>query len=282
MLTLGLISLFISVATCFWLLGWPWLKVNLVNKQPLWWPWLIFLEPYCASILSWRMRSRFNNLQLQSGLANTWNAELWLANKLLTAFCIAGLFGFIAVFANFAGKIIFLALIAGFLCGYSLPDAKLRGLAKKRQIKMLAELPFMLDLLTLSVESGLSLAMSLQKVAKHSPTGPLRDSLNNAMILERTGMSRAEWLQHWAQSSNMEGLQNLVLSLNQADRLGMNLGPVLRAQAEQQRSARFVRAETLALQAPVKMLFPMVICIFPCTFLIIGFPIVIKLFEFNF
>jgi len=72
-----------------------------------------------------------------------------------------------------------------------------------------------------------------------------------------------------------------VTALAQADQLGMSLGPLLRAQAEQRRGERFLRAEKLALEAPVKMLFPMVFCIFPCTFLIIGFPIVVKLLAFD-
>ena len=68
-------------------------------------------------------------------------------------------------------------------------------------------------------------------------------------------------------------------ALSQADQLGMSLGPLLRAQSEQRRNERFLRAEKLALEAPVKMLFPMVFCIFPCTFLIIGFPVAVKLFD---
>jgi tight adherence protein C len=74
-------------------------------------------------------------------------------------------------------------------------------------------------------------------------------------------------------------VRSLVLTLAQADRLGMSLGPLLRAQSAQQRSERFLRAEKLALEAPVRMLFPMVLCIFPCTFLVIGFPVAVKLLQ---
>jgi tight adherence protein C len=81
---------------------------------------------------------------------------------------------------------------------------------------------------------------------------------------------------------DVPGVYSLVLSLAQAERLGMSLGPLLRAQAERQSSERFARAETLAMQAPVRMLFPMVLCIFPCTFLVIGFPIAVKLMQANF
>lgn len=282
MLELGLISLFVSIASILWLLGRPWLSVSLARDKPIWWPWLVFLSPVCNKFLSWRMRQNFIRLQIKSGLPNYWLAELWLSHKLLCSIASALLFLIIAAYIELAAKLIILIFIGGAITGYMLPDARLIKQAKQRQRKMLTELPFMLDLLTLCVESGLSLAMAIQKVAKHSPNGPLRASLRDAMALERTGMDRSSWLQNWAQNSELEGLQNLVLALNQADKTGMNLGPVLRSQAEQQRSARFIRAEAMALQAPVKMLFPMVLCIFPCTFLIIGFPILIKLFEFNF
>jgi tight adherence protein C len=110
----------------------------------------------------------------------------------------------------------------------------------------------------------------------------LRQSLRDAIALERTGVERGRWLAQWAEWADVPGVRNLVLALAQADRLGMSLGPLLRAQAERQLSERFARAETLALQAPVKMLFPMVLCIFPCTFLVIGFPVAVKLLEAGF
>ena len=66
------------------------------------------------------------------------------------------------------------------------------------------------------------------------------------------------------------------MAVIQAERMGMNLGPVLRAQADQRRSERFLRAEKLAMEAPVKMLFPLIAFIFPCTFLVLFFPIVMK------
>jgi len=93
----------------------------------------------------------------------------------------------------------------------------------------------------------------------------------------RAGMPRLEAMHRMAARTGLPPLRQLATSLGQADQLGMSLGPLLRAQAEQRRSERFLRAEKLALEAPVKMLFPMVFCIFPCTFLIIGFPLAIKL-----
>ena len=72
-------------------------------------------------------------------------------------------------------------------------------------------------------------------------------------------------------------VQNLVSAIIQAESMGMNLGPILRGQAEQRRVERFLRAEKLAMEAPVKMLFPLVAFIFPCTFIVIGFPLYIMM-----
>src|SRR5690606_5159162 len=137
----------------------------------------------------------------------------------------------------------------------------------------------MLDLMTLCVEAGLSLHAALRQVADHAPQGPLRQSLCEALATVRAGVARDQALEQWSQACMVPAVRSLVLALGQADRLGMSLGPILRAQASQQRSDRFLRAEKLALEAPVKMLFPMVACIFPCTFLVIGFPVAVKLMD---
>src|SRR5690606_38066942 len=118
---------------------------------------------------------------------------------------------------------------------------------------------------------------ALQQAAQHGPPGPLRQELRHALADMRAGMPRLEALRYWSNRTGLAAVQQLVTALGQADQLGMSLGPLLRAQSEQRRTERFLRAERLALEAPVKMLFPMVFCIFPCTFLIIGFPIAIKL-----
>ena len=87
-------------------------------------------------------------------------------------------------------------------------------------------------------------------------------------------------LRDMAGRTGVSALKAVVASLAQADSLGMSVGPVLRAQAESLRNQRFLRAEKQALEAPVKMLFPLIACIFPCTFLVIGFPILIKLMAY--
>jgi tight adherence protein C len=228
------------------------------------------------------MRRDFEGLRLRAGLLPGWQAHYWLAARLLTACLGAGLAACVLLLPDLAGRWLPLGGLAGAWLGYHWPALMLRRRIAARRVRMLRELPFMLDLLTLCVEAGLSLPAALHQVARHAPPGPLCASLRDAAALERTGMPRAQWLARWADSADLPCVRSLVLTLAQAERLGMSLGPLLRAQAAQQRSERFLRAEKLALEAPVRMLFPMVLCIFPCTFLVLGFPVAVKLLDAGF
>ncbi|WP_322994904.1 type II secretion system F family protein [Castellaniella sp.] len=277
----GLILAVVAVGLGLWVLGGPWASIARPAgvRAPLWWPWVQALAPWCAPWVSWGMRRHLQRWGPRAGLSDAWQAEHWLAARLLLAALGLVFAAFAALLADLSWRFIPLLMVSTALLAFLWPNARLRHRALIRRRRMLRELPFMLDLMTLCVEAGLSLQAALHQVARHAPDGPLRQSLRDAFALERTGMGRADWLAQWANWTDLPGVHSLVLSLAQADHLGMSLGPVLRAQAERQRSERFLRAETLALQAPVKMLFPMVLCIFPCTFLVIGFPVAVKLMH---
>lgn len=278
---IGLALAVVAIGLALWVLGGPWASAAhaSADRTAFWWPWVLALAPWCAPWVSWAMRRHLQQWGPRAGLSASWQAEHWLAARLLLAALGLGFAAMASVLFGLPWRFmpLLMLLIAG--VAFFWPDARLRRRALARRQRMLRELPFMLDLMTLCVEAGLSLQAALQQVARHAPDGPLRQSLRDAFALERTGMRRADWLSQWANWTDLPGVHSLVLSLAQADHLGMSLGPVLRAQAERQRSERFLRAETLALQAPVKMLFPMVLCIFPCTFLVIGFPVAVKFLD---
>lgn len=282
MLIFGLLALCTAVALIFWLIGRPWAEINTANSDPFWWPWIVALSQFAGRFITWNMQYKFNHLKNKSGLSERWQITYWYTARVLLACLLGGLFALLALLLALEFKFLLTLFIIGAGLGYIWPVKRLSYLAHKRKLIMQRELPFLLDLLTLSVEAGLSLPSALQLLAKNAPTGPLRHSLATALALERTGMERSEWLKQWAKQTDLAAINNLVIALIQADKTGMNLSPVLKSQAQKQRSDRFLRAETMALQAPVKMLFPMVICIFPCTFLIIAFPIVVKLFDAGF
>ena len=107
----------------------------------------------------------------------------------------------------------------------------------------------------------------------------MSEELQRVLRDVRAGRTRAESLRMLGERLRMPAISNWVAAVLAAERQGSSLGPILRAQAEQRRNERFLRAEALALKAPVKMLFPLMTCIFPCTFVIVFFPVVIRVLD---
>lgn len=242
------------------------------------WPWVLALAPLCGPFVSWHTRERLRRRIQVAGLARMCLPEHIIALQCLVFIKAAGLaFMLLFVLGSWGvGKSLMLGVTAGLIFMWW-PRRWLRDLGVRRQALMLREFPFLLDMTTLCVEAGLNLQGALQQAAIHGPEGPLRDELRHALSDMRAGMARMQALNELAARTGLQAVRSLVTALMHADQLGMNLGPLLRSQSEQRRVERFLRAEKLALEAPVKMLFPMVFCIFPCTFLIIGFPIAVKL-----
>lgn len=167
------------------------------------------------------------------------------------------------------------ALLAA-CAGLLLPLLWLKDRVVQRSRAIHKSLPFMLDLITLCVEAGLTLQSAIaHAVAKGAP-GPMRDELSRVLRDRRAGKSRTDALRDMSARMREPSVATLVAALVQSESLGMDLGPILRAQAEQRRVERFAAAEKLAMEAPVKMLFPLIAFIFPCTFIVLGFPIAIK------
>lgn len=159
------------------------------------------------------------------------------------------------------------------------PERWLRLKRIERERALLKHLPFVLDLLTLSVESGASLAAALGHAAEKGPQGPLRDEIQRTLLEVRSGVARAEALRAMALRIDLPAISNWVAAMVSAQQQGSSLGPVLRAQADQRREERFLRAEKAAMKAPVKMLFPLLVFIFPCTFLLLFFPVAVRLMQ---
>ena len=242
------------------------------------WPWILAVSRLCGPFISWPTRELLRRRIQVAGLAFSWKPEYVVALQCLVFF-LAVLTGSacLSVFFNISVlHSVLLAMTTGLVLMWW-PRLWLRDMGLRRQAVMLREFPFLLDMTTLCVEAGLNLQGALQQAAHHGPEGPLRGELRHALADMRAGMPRLQALDDLAGRTGLAAVRSFVTALSQADQLGMSLGPLLRSQSEQRRAERFLRAEKLALEAPVKMLFPMVLCIFPCTFLVIGFPIVIKI-----
>jgi tight adherence protein C len=162
--------------------------------------------------------------------------------------------------------------------GASYPLLWLRDKVKARQHAIARALPYNLDLLTLSVEAGLDFAAALAKVVEKGRRGPLAEELSIALRELQLGKTREEALRNLAGRLELAPISSFVAALVQADRMGTPLGKVLRILSTQMRVERTQRAEKLANEAPVKMLAPLIGCIFPTIFLMLFGPIAYQMF----
>ena len=153
------------------------------------------------------------------------------------------------------------------------PDIWLRRAVARRHLSIQRSLPFVLDLLTLSVEAGMDFISALQRNCRAQHPSPLDEELLRMTKEIQVGASRKDALRRMADRVRQPDLRSAAYALIQADELGVSIGAMLRIQSEQLRSRRFDRAERLAAQAPVKMLGPLMLCIFPAVFIILLGPV---------
>jgi tight adherence protein C len=189
---------------------------------------------------------------------------------------LALLLGFIITFATFRNMALPQALMysaIGFILGYMLPVMWLGRQINERKRSITKSLPDALDLLTISVEAGLAFDLALQRVTQKWDDA-LSTEFKRVLSDIRLGKSRREALKEMATRTGVEDVQTFTAAVIQADQLGVSLSKILRLQADQMRIRRRQRAEELAQQAPIKMLFPMVFLIFPALFVVILGPAV--------
>jgi tight adherence protein C len=167
---------------------------------------------------------------------------------------------------------------AGLGIGFLLPEFWLRGRIKARQKIILKMIPDTLDLLTISVRAGLGFDAALAKVVEKLP-GPLTDEFRRALAEVRVGKARRDALRDMVPRTNVAPLSAFIGAIIQAEQLGVSISKVLQVQSDQLRIERRQRAEEMAAKAPIKMLFPLVGCIFPSLFIVILGPALISIFQ---
>jgi tight adherence protein C len=169
-----------------------------------------------------------------------------------------------------------LALLA--LIGFYLPFYLVKSRARQRQTAITKSLPDAFDLITTCVEAGLGLDAALSRVAE-KVHGPFADELSRALRDVSLGKSRRESLKELGERTGVPDLIQFTNAVIQAEAMGSSVGTVLRVQADQLRIKRRQRAEQTAYKAPVKMLFPLVLCIFPTLFIVILGPAIITIMN---
>lgn len=205
-----------------------------------------------------------------------WTADRALATKLFLA--TGGLLlGFWVAPQISGGRGLILAIVLP-LAGYLLPDLLLRERARERQMKIGVELPDTLDQVTISVEAGLGFDAALAYVAE-TGTGPLAQELTIMLREVTLGVPRQQALRNLVGRTDVPELRHFVFAIRQAEEYGLPISQVLRIQSKELRIRRRQIAEERAMKMPVKMVFPLALCIFPTLFIVLLGPAMIRILD---
>jgi len=230
-------------------------------------------------------RSALNSMRerlMRAGFPGGLQAQQWISFKILLAGAMpVMLVGVLSIlrwrlgWENVTSKTLMLMGLIGIGLGYSLPDFLLASLIKKRKLHIQRTLPDLIDLMTVSVEAGLGFDAALVRVSTRFK-GPLGEEIGRAMQEVSLGRPRLEALREMARRVDVPDLTNFIAALVQADQLGVAIANVLRVQSDQIRERRAQRAREAAQKTPVKMMFPLVLFIFPALFVVIMGPACIR------
>lgn len=211
-----------------------------------------------------------------AGARATWTVDRLLGTKVMLG-AGAALFGIWLVLNNptVSNVLVLFLLTAG---SFGLPDFVLSRRATERQTQIDLELPDLLDQMVVSVEAGLGFEAAMSRVSKQND-GALAHELSRVLQDVRFGMSRRDAFAKLLKRTDSTDLKQFVNALTQAERLGMPLADVLRVQADEMRKKRRMRAEETALKIPVKLVFPLLLCILPALFVVIIGPAIIRVSE---
>lgn len=237
------------------------------------WPIVQVFAYFLTSMYPYEYLERTQRQLETSGVGYLMEAEQFCALRLVSAI----LFPIIVLLCMAAlDNHNTLWVVASIALGYFFPVIWLNDTRKKRRIAVIKTLPVYLDFITMSVEAGLNLQGALAQSIEKAPPGPLRNEFGIVLRDLRSGLSRSEALRRMANRLDISEITSFVSSIVQAEKMGSSLAAVLRVQSEQRRSERFLRVEKIAMEAPVKLVAPLIIFIFPVTFIILGFPIAMK------
>lgn len=223
-------------------------------------------------------RDRLSKKLMVAGGPIGWDAERVLAFKVIGG--VAGMIAGLAIVGIMHPAPFISVVIIGLLIfvGFVVPDSVLSRRIDERQKEILKTLSDTLDLLTISVEAGLSLNAAIAQVVQNVP-GVLSSEFARMLQEIQLGVPRSDAFRHLADRTDVEELNAFALAMIQADVFGVSIASVLRNQAQQLRIKRRQRAEAKAQQTPVKIVFPLVLCVLPALFVVIIGPGAIRIYQ---
>lgn len=242
-------------------------------KLTLIWPFVQVISIFFCSNLPNAYLQRIEEKLHRTGVSYLMTAEQFTGLRIVLAMLLP-ILAWLTLAA--LGKDYPIIILLAPLAGFYLPMIWLGDMRKRRVRDVVIGMPVYLDFITMSVEAGLNLSGAMQQAVDNGPKGALRSEFTTVLRDLRSGLPRSEALKRMSQRLQIPEVTGFVSAITQAEKLGSSMGSVLRIQAEQRRIERFQRAEKMAMEAPVKLVFPLVIFIFPVTFVILGFPIVMK------
>lgn len=215
---------------------------------------------------------------VMAGRDSTTEVDRFLAGRVLSLVAVPFILAFFFIWNPLAFEGMTRIMVVGLSLAIIVlgPEAKLTRAVDSRQQSILQDLPDVLDLLTISVEAGLGFEQALDRTIATVP-GPLSTEFARMLGETRAGSSRADAMRAMDARIDISEVRSFVLAVLQADTFGVSIGRVLRAQADEMRIRRRQRAQEMAQKAPVKMLIPMVLCIFPALFVVILVPAMISI-----
>jgi tight adherence protein C len=242
-------------------------------KIKLMWPCIIVISAFIHWTDIVLRKKRVTQHLRQSGIGRYLSPEQFVALKICHA--LSGLFLALLVVNQFGPSFNGLKPFA-MAIGFHAPTLWMNKTRQTRQQAIIKDLSSVTEFLRIALVSGLNFSGAIQQVIKKGPNGPLKQEFSDVIKDMRTGQSRISALQNSMHRVEIAEYSTLIQSIIQAETSGASLTDSLKNQAEQRRNERFYRAEKAALQAPVKLIFPLVVFIFPVSFLILFFPIVIR------
>lgn len=252
-----------------------WLDQPPAFIRPLW-PLVRIVAHFGSSSLPVPWLDRIDRMLQKNGIAYSVTAEEFFA---ICVVCMLTLVGLAGLASASSGDLQWsLVLLVGLL-GLALPIMWMKDARRKRDRDVVRTLPVFLEYLAMCVEAGLNFAGALKQAVDKGPDGAMKNEFRIVLRDISSGLTRADALRRMAERVDLKDLTVFVRAVIQAERMGSSMKETLLVQAGQRLDERFQRAEKAAMEAPVKLVIPLVLFIFPLTFIILLFPIVTKFIE---